>query len=68
MMAVLVGDDVGLGERAALRAERLVQLLEEAEVDVDHLVGRTVERADVVDAVPQPVWVEPVKKTVCAGV
>ena len=47
VVPVLVGDHVRLGERAALRAEPVVQLLVEAEVDVDLLVDRAVERADV---------------------
>ena len=46
VVAVLVGDHVGLGERAALRAEARAQLVVEAQVDVDRLVGRAVERAD----------------------
>ena len=47
MVAVLVREHVGLGEGAAARAEAVAQLVEEAEVDVDGLVGRAVERADV---------------------
>src|SRR5438094_10204544 len=45
VVAVLVGDDVPLGERAALRAEALRQFLEEAQVEVDLLVLRAIERA-----------------------
>ena len=45
VVAVLVGDHVRLGERAALGAEVRAQLVEEAEVEVDRLVGRAVERA-----------------------
>ena len=44
VVADLVGDDVGLGE-VARGAEARAQLVEEAEVDVDLLVARTVERA-----------------------
>src|SRR5436309_3421418 len=43
VMAVLVRDDVALRERAALRAETLLQFLKEADVEVDLLVVRTVE-------------------------
>ena len=46
VMAVLVREHVGLGERAALGAELRLQLVEEAEVDVDVAVGRAVERPD----------------------
>ncbi len=46
VMAVLVADDVRLCERPALRAELRTQLLEEAEVEVDLLVTRAVERPD----------------------
>ena len=46
MVAVLVGEDVRLGERAALGAELRLQLVEEPEVDVDVLVVRAVERPD----------------------
>ena len=45
-MPVLVREDVRLGERAALGAELRLQLVEEAEVDVDVAVGRAVERPD----------------------
>ena len=70
MVAVLVRDHVGLGERARPRRRTaIVQLVEEAEVDVDVLVGRAVERPDVGRRpAPQPVLVEPVKKTVVAFV
>ena len=44
MVAVLVGNHVGLGERPALGPEARLQLSEEAEIDVDLLVGRAVER------------------------
>ena len=47
VVAVLVRDDVRLRERPALRAELRLQLVEEAEVDVDALVARAVERPDV---------------------
>ena len=53
VMAVLVGDDVGLGERPAARAEARAQLAVEAEVDVDRLVARAVERADRRGRAPQ---------------
>src|SRR5207247_3578905 len=43
VMAVLVRDDVALRERAALRAETLLQFLKEADVEVDLLVIWTVE-------------------------
>ena len=43
VVAVLVGDDVRLGERPALRAEARAQLVEEAQVDVDVLIGRAIE-------------------------
>src|SRR5687768_9423399 len=45
MVAVLVGDDVALGEWPALRAEAALEVLEEAEVEVDLPVERTVEGA-----------------------
>ncbi len=51
MVAHLVGDDVGLGE-VSRRTEAVLQLAEEAEVDVDHRVGRAVER-------PRPGAAEP---------
>ena len=47
MVAVFVREHVCLGERAALGAEARLQLVVEAEVDVDALVGRAVERADL---------------------
>ena len=47
VMAVLVGDDVGLGERPAGGAELRPQFVEEAEIDVDVAVFRAVERADL---------------------
>src|SRR5581483_4223646 len=46
-MTVLVRDHVGLRERAGAGAEAGAQLVEEAEVDVDLLVDRAVERADI---------------------
>ena len=46
VVAVLVGEDVRLGERPALGAELGLELVEEAEVDVDVTVVRTVERPD----------------------
>ena len=46
VVAVLVGEDVCLGERTAPRSELRCHLVEEAEVDVDVLVVRAVERAD----------------------
>ena len=46
VVAVLVGDHVGLGERAAAGAEARAQFVVEVEVDVDGLVGGAVERAD----------------------
>ena len=47
MVAVFVREDVGLRERAARRAELRLQIIEEAEVDIDALVPGTVERPDV---------------------
>ena len=47
VVAVLVGEDVGLRERAPSGAEPRLQLVEEAEVDVHLLVGRAVEGADL---------------------
>ena len=47
VMAVLVGDHVGLGERPAFGAELALELLEEAEVEVDELVLGAVERPDL---------------------
>ncbi len=44
-MADLVGDHVGLGE-VSWRAEALIQLAEEREVDVELVIARAVERAD----------------------
>ncbi len=48
VMAVLVGDDVLLGQGPAVRAEPAGQLVEEGRVDVDPLVEGAVERPDVV--------------------
>src|SRR3954451_10345462 len=45
MVAVFVGDHVGLGEGRIVDAEARGELVEEAEVDVDELVVRAVERA-----------------------
>ncbi len=45
VVAVLVRDHVGDREVAALRAEARLELIEEAKVEVDLLVGRAVERA-----------------------
>ena len=68
-MAVLVGEDVRLGERTALGAELRLQLVEEAEVDIDVAVVRAVkERAQLqADAPPQPVWIDPSKRRVAVG-
>ena len=46
VVAVLVGDDVGLGERPTGGPEARAELVEEAEIDVDVPVGRAVERPD----------------------
>ena len=43
VVAVLVGEHVGVDEGAALGAELRLQLVEEAQVDVDELVARAVE-------------------------
>jgi len=52
-----------VGERTAGCAEPVAQLVEEAEVDVDGLVGRAVEGGPTADdAPPQPVDVSPLKK------
>jgi hypothetical protein len=45
VVSLFVGEDVSLGERAALRPEPGAELLEEPQVDVDILIGRAVERA-----------------------
>jgi hypothetical protein len=45
MMAVLVGDDVGPRERRVFRPEPLLELREEAEIELDLLVDRAVERS-----------------------
>jgi hypothetical protein len=58
-MTVLVRDHVRLGERAALGAEAIVQLLVEAEIDVDELVDRAVERADIRRRIAATCVVEP---------
>ncbi len=48
MVAVLVAEDVGLDEVAALAAELLLEdVAEEGRVEVDLLVGRAVERPDL---------------------
>ena len=44
VVAVLVGEHVGVGQRPALRAELLAQLVVEGQVDVHEVVGRAVER------------------------
>ena len=54
MVAVLVREHVGLRKRPALGAEPRLQLVEEAEIDVDLLVGRAVERADLRARVAAP--------------
>ena len=69
VVAVLVADDVGLHEVAALAAElALEHLVEERGVEVDRLVGRAVERARrPCWRLPQPVDVPPVKVTISVG-
>jgi len=47
VVTVLVGQDVGLGERASPRTVGAGQFLEEPEVDVDMRVARAVEGADL---------------------
>src|SRR4029078_12831511 len=47
LVAVLVCEDVGLCEGTAAGPEAALELVEEAEVDVDVLVGRTGERGGV---------------------
>ena len=64
VVPVFVGQDVGLGERAAFRTEPRLKLLEEPQVDVDTLVNRTVKGATWDDAGPHPVWMWPLKNTV----
>ena len=64
VVAVLVRDDVRLRERRAPRAEARLELVEEAEVDVDELVARAVERADLGACEPHAVCTWSVKKTV----
>jgi hypothetical protein len=66
VVAVLVCDHVRLHERRHVDTEARLQLVEEAEVDVDELVRRAVERTDLEVAKPQPVSVWSVKKTVSA--
>ena len=62
MVAVLVGEHVELDEAAVGAAELPFEhLVEEGGVEVDRLVGGTVERADRRVAPPQPVSTEPVK-------
>ena len=46
VVAVLVGEDVGLGERPASGPELRLELGEEAEIDVHPVIARAVERAD----------------------
>ena len=53
VVAELVGDHVRLREIAG-RLEALIELVEEAEVEVDLPVGRTVERAGSAEPSPQP--------------
>ena len=66
-MPVLVRDHVGLGERARRSRRSGRELVEEVEVDVDVLVGRAVERADLrASRGRSPVCTEPVKNTVVA--
>lgn len=48
MVAVLVGDDVLLGQVAAVGAEPARKLIEERRIDVDPAVQRTIERPDLV--------------------
>ena len=64
VVAVLVRDHVRLGERRLARAEARLELVEEAEVDIDELVGRTVEGPTWEVADPQAVSTWSVKKTV----
>ena len=45
VVPVFVGQDIGLGERAALRAELRLKVGEEPQVEIDTLVRRTVKRA-----------------------
>src|SRR5262249_33784646 len=45
VVSVLVRDDIRVGKLAALRAETRMQLVEEADIQVDLLVGRAVEGA-----------------------
>ena len=47
VVAVLVGDHVGLRERSAARPELVAEVVEEPEVDVDVPVARAVEGPDV---------------------
>ena len=47
VVAVLVREHVRLRERPALRAEPRLEVVEEAEIDVDALVRRAVERPDL---------------------
>ena len=46
MVAVLVRHDISLGQRPALRAETLLELVVEPQVQVDMRIERTVERPD----------------------
>ena len=63
MVAVLVREDVRLGERPAARAELRLELVEEAEVDVDVAVARAVERPGRrATPAPQPVWIAAVEE------
>jgi hypothetical protein len=67
VVAVLVREDVRLRERPAARPELRLQLVEEAEVDVDVAIARTVEGPVAEDADPQPVWMPSSKNTVFVG-
>ena len=65
VVAVLVRDHVRLRERPAAGAEARLQLVEEAEVDVDHACRAGSRRGrPASSAKPQPVWTWSVKKTV----
>ena len=61
MVAVLVREHVRLDEGTARPAELALQdVVEEGRVQVDGLIVRAVERADVGGAPPQPVPIPPV--------
>ncbi len=61
-----MGHDVGL-RVVALDPELLLQLLEEAQLDVDLLVGGAVERTDLGSAGPHPVFVRLEKNASSGG-